>query len=91
MTKSVRSAGSPNVVFAFTGQGAQWTGMGAELLAYPHFRQSVEAAQSYLHTIGCKWSLLGESLFELLFHIGCEEVLGRVRKTEHHQTSLFAQ
>jgi zearalenone synthase (highly reducing iterative type I polyketide synthase) len=47
----------PRLGFVFTGQGAQWGGMGMELMAYPTFRASVVAADNYLKTeLGCPWS-----------------------------------
>ena len=47
----------PRLGFVFTGQGAQWAGMGMELMAYPTFSASVTAADSYLQTeLGCPWS-----------------------------------
>jgi acyl transferase domain-containing protein len=48
--------------FVFTGQGAQWAGMGMELMHYPVFRQSLELADEYMKTLGCEWSAIGESL-----------------------------
>ncbi|KAG5745190.1 hypothetical protein H9Q70_012122 [Fusarium xylarioides] len=49
-----------NLVMVFTGQGAQWPGMGRELLDHPIFRQSLEDSQSYLEDLGCKWNILEE-------------------------------
>lgn len=51
---------SPRVGFVFTGQGAQYAGMGLQLLAYPVFRRSIEAAERYFQSLGGEWSLLGE-------------------------------
>ncbi|PWY81670.1 polyketide synthase [Aspergillus sclerotioniger CBS 115572] len=42
----------PNVGFVFTGQGAQWCGMGKGLMAaYPVFRQSIRRIDSYMARI----------------------------------------
>ncbi|KAK3322951.1 hypothetical protein B0H66DRAFT_515672 [Apodospora peruviana] len=55
------SSPSPAVVFAFTGQGAQWFAMGRELIVgCPQFRTSLEDASAYLRTLGCEWDLLRE-------------------------------
>jgi acyl transferase domain-containing protein len=43
--------------FVFTGQGAQWCGMGQELSIYPVFRNSIEQAIIYLRGLGCTWLL----------------------------------
>ncbi|KAL8413715.1 hypothetical protein RB594_005096 [Gaeumannomyces avenae] len=37
------------LAFVFSGQGAQWWAMGRELLDYPVFRDSIEAACRYMH------------------------------------------
>lgn len=55
----LRSRTAPVISFVFTGQGAQWSGMGRELLGYPVFRTSLEQATKYLQTLGCSWSLIG--------------------------------
>ena len=57
--KAVRSRQGRNIVFVFTGQGAQWSGMGRELLYYPTFRASLEDASEYLQHLECSWSLMG--------------------------------
>ncbi|KAH7305246.1 hypothetical protein B0I35DRAFT_362380 [Stachybotrys elegans] len=57
----VRSTGAPRIGFVFTGQGAQWAGMGKELISHPVFEQSVTAANDYLQTkLDCKWSVWDE-------------------------------
>lgn len=50
----------PNLALVFTGQGAQWAGMGKELLIYPVFRNSLSAADRYFKSLGCPWSLIDE-------------------------------
>lgn len=52
-----------NVAFVFTGQGAQWAGMGKELLDFdPVFRNTLESAENHLIRLGASWSLIGWSL-----------------------------
>ncbi|KAL2203578.1 ketoacyl-synt-domain-containing protein [Sarocladium strictum] len=48
-------------VFVFTGQGAQWAGMGKELLPhYPVFAESITRSAAILSSLGCKFDLLEE-------------------------------
>ena len=54
-----RSSSAPAINFVFTGQGAQWSGMGRELFCYQVFRTSFEQATTYLKGLGCTWSLIG--------------------------------
>ncbi|KAI0437216.1 putative polyketide synthase [Xylaria telfairii] len=59
----VQSSRSPRIGFVFTGQGAQWPRMGAELMEYSAFRESVEAADRHLReACGCPWSAAEELL-----------------------------
>ena len=60
-SSSSESMEHPSLGFLFTGQGAQWAGMGKELLVYPIFRQCLEDADAYFKTLGARWSLIGES------------------------------
>lgn len=59
----LRSRSAPVISFVFTGQGAQWSGMGRELLGYHVFRTSLEQATNYLQGLGCGWSLIGMFLY----------------------------
>lgn len=61
--KASRSV-APQIVMVFTGQGAQWAGMGRELIhRYPSFRQDLEAMEATLNMLSNPpdWSLIGES------------------------------
>ncbi|KAG6366829.1 hypothetical protein INS49_001010 [Diaporthe citri] len=64
LSKSVPSFRRPSklngVVFVFTGQGAQWAGMGRELLSYPVFSDSIARSSACLSSLGCSFDLLTE-------------------------------
>lgn len=63
LSKPVRAGkSSTQLGFVFTGQGAQWYAMGRELLVYLVFRESLEAADDYIKSLGSPWSLLGRCL-----------------------------
>ena len=50
----------PNVGFVFTGQGAQWCGMGKGLMAaYPVFRQSIRRIDAYMARIHAPFRIAG--------------------------------
>ncbi|KAL8882951.1 MAG: hypothetical protein Q9198_000127 [Flavoplaca austrocitrina] len=47
--------------FIFTGQGAQWFGMGRELIGrYPSFRSTLTIADTHFQSLGASWSLIDE-------------------------------
>ncbi|KFA67578.1 hypothetical protein S40285_08766 [Stachybotrys chlorohalonatus IBT 40285] len=47
--------------FVYTGQGAQWYGMGRELYEnYPVYRRAIERADGCLKRLGADWSLVTE-------------------------------
>lgn len=64
LSKATRCSRSLGLGYIFTGQGAQFAGMGRELLAYPVFRATLQRAQLYLYELGCKWSLMEELLLD---------------------------
>lgn len=49
-----------NLVFVFTGQGAQWPAMGQQLLSNAVFYKSMRTSQDYLQELGCEWDALEE-------------------------------
>lgn len=58
MTLPMQSPGPDrHLGFVFTGQGAQWHGMGRELLSEPVFQDSIQRSQSYLEELGCPWRI----------------------------------
>ncbi|KAL8816739.1 MAG: hypothetical protein Q9223_004307 [Gallowayella weberi] len=50
----------PRIGFVFTGQGAQWSRMGFELLERPVFRESVSKSAAILKDLGCDWNPVKE-------------------------------
>ncbi|KAH6699034.1 iterative type I polyketide synthase [Leptodontidium sp. MPI-SDFR-AT-0119] len=72
---AIRVKTAPKIGFVFTGQGAQWYAMGRELMVYPIFRRSIEAAAAYMKTLGAEWDL-------------CEELLKTKESTRVNQPFL---
>lgn len=60
--RAVRTSTSNRLAFVFTGQGAQWQGMGHELIRYPAFERSIAKSENLLLQMGCDWSLTSEIL-----------------------------
>ncbi|KAF9243032.1 hypothetical protein DTO027I6_6053 [Penicillium roqueforti] len=59
----VRSSKEPTVGFVFTGQGAQWHGMGKELLGtYPVFKKTMQDVDACLKSFGATFSIIDELL-----------------------------
>lgn len=77
-----RRAERPTIAFAFCGQGAQWAGMGRELLAgEPVFREIVAQIDSALR-VWSGWSLIDE--------LEVPEERSRLQETEVAQPAIFA-
>ncbi|CAI7654524.1 unnamed protein product [Penicillium viridicatum] len=56
-----RAMKSPKIAFVYTGQGAQWAGMGRELMtSHPVFANTINTAASILSTLGAEFSLVEE-------------------------------
>ncbi|CAO2658326.1 Nn.00g060490.m01.CDS01 [Neocucurbitaria sp. VM-36] len=62
VTTSSNRSTPPRIGFIFTGQGAQWWGMGRELLQYPVFKHCLQRCDSILKRLGSGWSLMEELL-----------------------------
>ncbi|KAK6826286.1 hypothetical protein RU639_005388 [Aspergillus parasiticus] len=61
--KIVKARRRPTIGFVFTGQGAQWAGMGKELLeAYPVFHESIQRIDDYIQSIGAPYRMVEEIL-----------------------------
>lgn len=63
--------------FVFTGQGAQWSGMGKELIStYPIFRASLEKSSRYLKDAGAAFDVIGRHFSRItrvaLANIDCQ-------------------
>ncbi|CAI7646607.1 unnamed protein product [Penicillium glandicola] len=56
----IKSTENPAIGFLFTGQGAQWAGMGSELMHLPLFSESLKRSERFLLSMGCEWHLCEE-------------------------------
>ncbi|KAJ6030975.1 Acyl transferase/acyl hydrolase/lysophospholipase [Penicillium herquei] len=51
---------SANIALIFSGQGAQWAGMGTSMLKFNQFAESLAHSQTILSMLGCSWDILEE-------------------------------
>ncbi|PHH63369.1 hypothetical protein CDD81_6066 [Ophiocordyceps australis] len=60
----VKSKAKPNVAFIFTGQGAQWAGMGADLMRYDSFARDIDDLDAGLQKLAYPppWTIREELL-----------------------------
>jgi len=49
-----------NLIWVFTGQGAQWPAMGKQLFGFPVFEESVARSKEVLTKLGCPWDVFEE-------------------------------
>lgn len=57
---------APGICMVFTGQGAQWPGMGAELMQFNAFSRRIKELEKILESIGEKLPIAGMSLCSLV-------------------------
>ncbi|KAJ5371780.1 Acyl transferase/acyl hydrolase/lysophospholipase [Penicillium concentricum] len=82
---SIFNASSPNVTFVFTGQGAQWPGMGLRLLSsFPKFKEDIRTMDAALQQLpdGPNWLLYDE--------LSQESSISRVHEAEFSQPLCVA-
>ncbi|KAI0552681.1 beta-ketoacyl synthase domain-containing protein [Xylaria curta] len=58
--RATRATPICQLAFIFTGQGAQWAGMGKELIQFPAFERSISKSEKLLLRMGCDWHLKKE-------------------------------
>ncbi|KAK7968113.1 polyketide synthase PksD [Apiospora aurea] len=69
LSQPTRASHSGHVAMVFTGQGANHTRMGVDLLIYPIFKNSLRRADMALKDLGCSWSIFDEMLSTEHIHL----------------------
>lgn len=64
-TVPTRALTNLNLVFVFTGQGAQYASMGMSLVQYPVFRDTLKQIETVMQSLGSGWSIFGEHTYLL--------------------------
>ncbi|KAJ3497745.1 hypothetical protein NLG97_g1664 [Lecanicillium saksenae] len=77
--KPVKQKNTNTVAFVFTGQGAQWCGMGQELVSIPVFADSIRQSADYLSMLGCTWDAWTELMDPNM------EVTAKIKQAEYSQ------
>lgn len=77
LSKPTRATSDLGLAFIFTGQGAQYAGMGASLLQYPSFRDSIARFGEIMKSLGCTWSPLEE--------LAAPKEISNINKPEYSQ------
>jgi acyl transferase domain-containing protein len=62
LARPIRCSSTTQIGFLFTGQGAQYTNMGSDLLVYPAFEASLQRTDKIIQDFGCEWSLFGKKI-----------------------------
>ena len=75
-----------SIGFIFTGQGAQYAGMGLGLLRYPIFESSLQESDRIFVSLGAEWSVLGE--LKVAGHAPIAHTSFRVTLTNLHSQML---
>lgn len=68
IAKPTRSHDEYNIAFVFTGQGAQYRGMGFDLVRYAAYQKALLDIDRIFMDLGCTWSLFGIESW-LIIHI----------------------
>jgi acyl transferase domain-containing protein len=82
-TTPIRVGKEGGIVFAFTGQGAQYAGMGRDLLQWPVFRKTLMEFNAVLEKLGCEWTVLGG--YSLTIRLKVYELLLRNNRIRRHR------
>lgn len=59
-TTPTRASSRRSIAFIFTGQGAQYTRMGFDLVRYPVFQEALQQVDNIYSSLGCEWSVFGK-------------------------------